>query len=136
MTGLFLILGFACIMQRICNNTQDGIFKDFLFSEKRSSYSSLSALNLVCNHYFNVKCSLVFARACIHTLVDHFGLGYLPERLRTWATLKTLIKEIKDFKKFQEESGIVPSTNSNTDGYQCVFFPPLNSLINIIVLSG
>ena len=98
------------------------IRKDFLFSEKRSSYSSLSALNLVCNHYFNVKCSLVFARACIHTLVDHFGLGYLPERLRTWATLKTLIKEIKDFKKFQEESGIVPSTNSNTDGYQSILF--------------
>ena len=62
-----------------------------------------------------------YIHAYIHTSADHFRLGYLPERLQIWATLKSLIQEIKDFKKFQEESGIVPETSSNTDGCYFVF---------------
>eukprot|EP01036_Dinobryon_divergens_P026604 gene26604-35276_t len=46
------------------------------------------------------------------------ALGIFPtSKGEIWATLKSLIQEIKDFKKFQEESGIVPETSSNTDDF-------------------
>jgi len=44
---------------------------------------------------------------------EYFKLGYLPERLQLWANLKNIIGEIREFKRMQQEIGIIPKSSEH-----------------------